>query len=360
MHFSSFSLEDRESLFTLFEVQEENLDLVDIFRYYLNDDHASLPGNLLQEANNPLYLRTMYATHLLDKYGSNSQEHFLRHVLVPTLSILEVDDYLHNPYASLLKGVHFSSPSWKLNSVSISPLEGFIYDDNTAKGAYFLQNPHFGFFLKDFSYPIIYQNNREWMSLKPNEINTMKTPLEHARGKVAIMGLGLGYFAYMASEKEEVTSIDIIEIDEEVITLFQKYLLPLFPHGEKIHLIHDDAMLFCGTLEDGVYDYLFIDLWHDVSDGLPLVLTLVHDLKDFRHTQVDYWVMESMITYFRMLVIRAINDEYHGYYDDGDYTPIQKSIQTHMKDVRFTCYQEVNDYLTSSSLFSLMISLSWR
>ena len=55
----------------------------------------------------------------------------------------------------------------------------------------------------------------------------MKLPVERAKGKVLTFGLGLGYFAYMCSLKEEVESVTVVEKDKSVIKLFNEIILPL-------------------------------------------------------------------------------------------------------------------------------------
>lgn len=80
--------------------------------------------------------------------------------------------------------------------------------------------------------------------MKPSEIETMRAPIEEATGRVVTFGLGLGYFAYMVSEKPDVTSLDIVERSEEAIALFERNILPQFPNKEKIRIIRSDAFGF--------------------------------------------------------------------------------------------------------------------
>ena len=75
------------------------------------------------------------------------------------------------------------------------------------------------------------------MTITPNEIETMKEPVDEAFGHVLTFGLGLGYYAYMVSEKENVESITIVETNEDVIDLFNKYILPQFKNAHKIKII---------------------------------------------------------------------------------------------------------------------------
>lgn len=71
------------------------------------------------------------------------------------------------------------------------------------------------------------------MSLVMSEIESMEEPLRLARGKVITYGLGLGYYAFMAAQKETVDSVTIVEMNPSIIKIFNDVLLPQFPHKEK-------------------------------------------------------------------------------------------------------------------------------
>ena len=115
------------------------------------------------------------------------------------------------------------------------------------------------------------EDGQEWMAIKPNEIETMRQPIARAAGQVVAFGLGMGYYAFMVSEKPEVKTLTIVERDENVIALFREHILPQFPKKEKIDIVWQDAFEFAtNCMSDGYYDHAFVDLWHDVSDGYPL------------------------------------------------------------------------------------------
>jgi predicted methyltransferase len=75
------------------------------------------------------------------------------------------------------------------------------------------------------------------MTLLPNETVTTKPAIDKAHGKVLTYGLGLGYFAFMASAKHEVDSVTIVERSADVIELFKTWLLPYFPNKDKIRIV---------------------------------------------------------------------------------------------------------------------------
>ena len=55
------------------------------------------------------------------------------------------------------------------------------------------------------------------MSTIPHEINTMKKDIDIVKNNVLVLGLGIGYFSYLISNKASVKNITILENDEEII-----------------------------------------------------------------------------------------------------------------------------------------------
>ena len=79
------------------------------------------------------------------------------------------------------------------------------------------------------------------MELVPHEINSMEIDINKAKGNILVVGLGLGYFAYMTSNKKEVSSVTILEKDKDIIEIFNSCLLDEFENKSKIKIINDDA-----------------------------------------------------------------------------------------------------------------------
>ena len=111
------------------------------------------------------------------------------------------------------------------------------------------------------------------MSITPNEMLTILPSVERSFGKVITFGLGLGYYPFMCSLKDNVESVTIVEFDENIIKLFKEHLLPLFPINEKIKIIHADAFKYCQENNiNELYDFAFMDIWHSGEDGLPFYI----------------------------------------------------------------------------------------
>ena len=128
------------------------------------------------------------------------------------------------------------------------------------------------------------------MSVVPSEIRSMEKDIEAAKGKVITYGLGLGYYAFMASEKEEVESVTVVEMSRDVI-----------------------AFAFIEKQEDGIYDTAFSDFWSGVDDGLDLYLRFMAKTARFAKTKHSYWIETCFMEYFfRPVLIRVLMEQITG------------------------------------------------
>ncbi len=205
---------------------------------------------------------------------------------------LDCEIYENDPYKRLIKLPTVSDGEWSFFEGSYKPFEAFVYNDLTedAEGRII---PQIGFFEKEYKFPAVSQNGREWMLITPNEIETMREPVRCAFGNVVTYGLGLGYFAFMASEKDNVTSVTVVERDRDVIELFREHILPRFPCKEKIRIVCADALEY--AREGHPCDFVFADIWHDPSDGCDLYKRL----KELEREGVkySYWI-ENTLKYY--------------------------------------------------------------
>ena len=210
---------------------------------------------------------------------------------------LDNDEYESDPYMLEVFLPECKEEEWEIKGCRYAPCEAFVRDD-------FLYMPdgrviaQIGFFMREYAYPCVFQGGREWMLITPNEINTMKKPINKARGKVLTFGLGLGYFAFMAARKDEVESVTVVERDKSVITLFEKYILPQMSCKDKIRIVCADAFEYAEMeMKDGGFDFVFADIWHDPSDGVQAYKRLKaceHNLPD---AEFAYWIEDTLKYY---------------------------------------------------------------
>ena len=158
----------------------------------------------------------------------------------------------------------------------------------------------------EFDYPCILEGEDTWMSVTPNEIFTMEQAVKEAKGNVLTLGLGLGYFAYMAALKDDVTHVTVIEREKDVIELFDRYIRPQMKCADKITVIEGDAVSYMEELEDGVYDYCFADIWISNADIDPYI-KLKKICRKFRKMRISYWIEDciasSLMGYFTMVIV---------------------------------------------------------
>ena len=267
--------------------------------------------------------------------------------------MLRLEDYLANPYLKALNNLSFSKDGWVLKQKILKAYSLFPYEEEYHYAPNYLLKMNLAFFDKDYSYPSLSLYDQEWMSLNPYEIRTMEMPLMTVRGKVLVLGLGLGYFAYMAHLKEEVKEVYVVEMDLELIKVFNEYLLPLFPHKEKIHIIKADAFHFIEVIKDKDYDSIFSDLWHDVGDGLSAYLKLRKKFNEFKYTQCTYWIEGAIITYLRLLVIAVMRDEF--YHIENEYDEFQLLIKERTREFVIKNTNDLDTLLNIGTLQKLFL-----
>ncbi len=234
---------------------------------------------------------------------NDSDRRLVYDLLLPSVKALDPADFESNPYYR-----NILLPETSLGDVALTTMQYEAYQAFPCGDLYFenqkLRAP-MGFFRTAFRYPAITKGGREWMTVTPNEIRTMQTAIDAARGNVLVYGLGLGYFAYMAAIKDEVETVTVVDVDESVIALFKQHIWPQFSDAasRKIVVVQQDAFAHAEQsrfLRYGQpYDLVFTDLWHDVGDGIPLC----HRMRALQTRyatpgqQFHYWIEPSMRFY---------------------------------------------------------------
>lgn len=280
----------------------------------------------------------------------------------PSLTRYDREKLKENPYYRALT----SLPSFRAGELSFEmqayePFVPFVLGEKRVGPLYEEVTP-LGYVAAKLLYPALRKGKTNWMEVIPHEIATMEEYVTQAKGDILLYGLGLGYVAYMCGRKKEVTSLTIIEQDPDVIEVFQRHFLPLFPDGGKLRIIEGDALAFAAAAPKGAYDSLFADLWHNADDGLPLYQKL---LKAEGAAKRDfYWIEQAMLAYFRRFLILLLVEE--GLEQSGDEAYLSPETASDaylcklhfaLKEVELRDEAEVLDFLSESSLRSLLRKL---
>ena len=225
--------------------------------------------------------------------------------LYPSVTLLDAQKYRDNPYYKNINIPSIKDGGWELRRESYAPYRAVICGDIIFDG--FAEIPPLGFFTEEFDFPAVLEDSNEWMTLTPVDLDTCEDAIAASRGRVVTFGLGLGYYAYMASEKECVESVTVIEKSPDVIKLFKTYILPQFPHGDKIRIIEADAFEYAERVMPGEkYDFAFVDTWRDASDGAPMY----ERMKRLEHlsgnTEFSYWIENFLISRLRAMKLDSV------------------------------------------------------
>ena len=268
------------------------------------------------------------------------------------LKRLDEKEYLDNPYVKNIKA-NAKFGKYQLRTINYEPYQLFAYDDIYVDG--YKEYSRIGYFTNKFPYLALTEGNNIWMSLNPNEIETMKPYIAKAKGHVLVLGLGMGYIAYMMSLKDEVKDITIVEKDHEIIELFKKALLPQFINKNKIKIIEDDAIKY--LTKNNKYDYIFADLWHAPEDGLSLFVQLKRINKN-----IDCWLEVSLYQMLRRCMITLLEENLQGYKEEDyrfarNYTDkvINKYYQK-TKNLVINNENDLSNLLSDDNLLNLLIN----
>jgi spermidine synthase len=99
----------------------------------------------------------------------------------------------------------------------------------------------------------------------------------------------------MAARKDDVVSVTVVERDPDVIRLFREQLLPQFSCKDKISVIQSDAFDYLEyNMKYVSPDFVFMDIWHDISDGTDLYVRAKQYEAHFPRTRFMYWIERSL------------------------------------------------------------------
>jgi len=105
-----------------------------------------------------------------------------------------------------------------------------------------------------------------WMSLSAHEMESQEPGCMFAMGHTVIMGLGMGWIALNAALNPSVTKVTVVELDQDVISLFNSTgVLQQVPQEiqTKISIVHGDAL---DWRPQEPVDFLFADIWRTLVE----------------------------------------------------------------------------------------------
>jgi len=122
------------------------------------------------------------------------------------------------------------------------------------------------------------------MSNTPDEIRDFSHFLWRASGHILINGLGLGVLLKGLLLKDDVKSIDVVEISKDVINL----VYPTYKKDKRLTVINADAFTWTPPLGSR-YDFVWHDIWDDICTGNLKEMAKLHRKYGKRCGYQDSW-----------------------------------------------------------------------
>ncbi len=301
----------------------------------------------------------------VDEYDKEFVE-FEKEYNLKNVKELNIKDYISNEY---IKNINIENKikhkGYTLEINKYYPYFMFIYDEiNVDKNNYYIETYNIGYFKNTFKYLSLSKNNVTWMSTIPHEINTMKDDIKKVKGNVLVLGLGIGYFTYLINNKKDVKSITILENDQEIIEIFKKHILTKFKDTTKINIIKCDALTYLKTNDLSIYDYVYVDLYHDANDGIKFYSIIKNIEKEYDTKPIFlYWIETNILCLVRRIVLDIISDYLYSFKFKEIYSSLKENtfnsivliILNNIKDIEINSKEDLDYLLSDENLKKLII-----
>ena len=341
---------DIEQFNSFYDKMQKNIELSDFYNELLDQSYAlSLHYNK----------NFSFLTNLKNffEFDQNFLNYFKEYHLETNFKLIQPSAYLNNAFVKNIQLDNVFYLNYAFQKNAYQPYQCFVYDEIEVDKN-FLEFTKIGYFNQPLHYLTLQEDQNIWMLMTPHEINTMHKAIQEASNHVLTFGLGMGYFAYMCSLKKEVKSITIIEKNQDIIDLFNRYIFPQFPYPKKINIIHDDVDSFMQNYSLKLYDYLFVDIYRDTTDGLPIYVKLI---KPLIHSKIQFrfWIENSLIIMLRRCLINAfyeIVNQIHTPFTIQTYSDyVIELFKNCLIHENITNFQTLKRYLQKQNMIKLLL-----
>lgn len=324
---------DRIKIERLIDTVHRNFKITRMYKRYLEECPCMITREMIDilTADGDISVEAAISALLCEAFSldfdRSEDRRLIMDYITPSIRILDKEKYESNPYYKNIRLENISDGSWEIRWEEYKPYQGVICHDMIINED-FSEIPPLGFFPEGFSFPAILEGGNEWMTLTPVDLDTCEEAIEAARGRVVTFGLGLGYYTYMASEKEEVDEVTVVELSEDVIRLFNTHILPKMPNRHKIKIVNSDAFEYAReVMPSERFDVAFVDTWRDAGDGAPMYKRM-RELESLSpDTEFLYWVEGFLRSRVRAEKYCDIIEAYDRGEPDLCYDEIEKEIR---------------------------------
>ncbi|MBQ7264583.1 MAG: hypothetical protein IJS61_00640 [Firmicutes bacterium] len=214
------------------------------------------------------------------------------------------DPFLKKSFSEYKKG------KYTITTDKIHPYQICVYSEPKRDGKTGIIIPRLCTVEDEFSYPVLLRDDNVISTVNPSVHFTVKRHVEAAKGRVLVLGCKLGYYPYLASLKDEVESITIVEENKDLAELFKEAILPTFEQKEKINVETAEPTLYLKGVKDGEYDVCYVNNWINLSET-GNYLKMKHAAKAFDKTVFTYQDEEAFLLHLSSFVCRKMEETYY-------------------------------------------------
>lgn len=341
----------------LIDVNDLNMSLSEIYLAMLGKYDDAIIQKLQNSKNQKSDFLKIIADCLEIDLSNDEDNKIWNERIAPSLHLVDENQYKNNDYYKniIFKNINFGKYSLKTDSYD--PFEIFPLNDIKVNNDY-IELTSLGYFTKSYQFYALNDRDVTWMSINPNEIETMKEAIDQVSGSVLVYGLGLGYFPYMISLKKDVNKIVIVENDLNIIRLFKENILPQFNNVNKIEIVYINAHDF--KPQQYKFDYAFVDLWHSADDGIKTYLKFKKN--ECKNIKYLYWLEDSFYALLRRAFITLISEQYfeenESKYnvENNTFDWLINTYYRKTKNITISNCDDLDNLLQNNSLLNLIIS----
>lgn len=187
---------------------------------------------------------------------------------------LDKGDHLINPYPSGFSKVEIpegKSGPWRIRKFTPGPEIGMY-------NLRLIRDGHRQRIVPPGTYTKLERNGSVIMSDTPAEAHEHYSIYKHAKGRVVIGGLGIGFVLKAILSKESVTSVTVVEFSRDVIRLVKPSI-----KDSRVKIIQADIMKWKPDTKEK-FDAAWFDIWDTIDD---------ENLREMRELRSRRWAKWS-------------------------------------------------------------------
>ena len=130
-------------------------------------------------------------------------------------------------------------------------------------------------------------NENSIMKISSIEIESSYMFIKNAKGKVGVVGLGLGYVVNELLKKKEVKKVIVYEKEKEIIDLYNLS----FKEDKRLKIINEDAY----KAKKDKFDYFFVDIYNYKLTNQVVedykVFNKLHEIKEYLFWGIEHFLL---------------------------------------------------------------------